>query len=81
MTVKLYLAEISLTVVVAAEDEKAAYDLTSAELYDIVRNERTDTYDIEISGITWVPQDWQDALPYGENPDELTCGQILNDTI
>jgi hypothetical protein len=74
---KLYLAEISLTVVVAAENEKAAYDLTSAELYDIVRNERTDTYDIEVGEVTTVPPGWADALPYGENPDELTCDQIL----
>jgi hypothetical protein len=76
---KLYLAEISLTVVVAAENEKEAYRKTYDDLYEIVRNESPDTYEIDVYEVDAVPPDWVDALPYGENPDELTCDQILED--
>lgn len=78
---KLFLAELTLTVVVAAEDENEAYWKTREDIYDIVENELTDTYDILIREATTVPRDWEDALPYGENPDELTCNQILNGDI
>jgi hypothetical protein len=71
---KLFEVSIEKTVYVLAEDEREA-------------EREAKTYEDEVDGDVLscneildpvrVPNEWMDAIPFGDNPDDLTVKQIL----
>ena len=74
---KLYKVQITYEAMVIAEDEDDAYFVARDNVRSIIEEE----YSIEvlehIDSEDKLHSDWIGALPYGDNPDELTCNQIL----
>lgn len=75
----LYKVKIIYEVMVAAEDYDDAYFVASENVKSITNNEVC--HDIEvvetIESIGELSEDWIGVIPYGDNPDELNCYQIL----
>jgi len=68
---KLFHVDITYSVMVAAENERHAEILADDQLSDIVFQEPSD---IMCTGqITKESPMWKGSLPWGDNPDELTC--------
>ena len=65
----LYEVEIKLYVV--ADDESAARRIVQ---FDILRE---DAVDIDIYHADAIDAHWSDLLPFGDNPDDQTCMEIL----
>jgi hypothetical protein len=64
---KLFTVEVSVTAVVAAENEMEAYSVVSFEFPDIVRDAEPDI-DVhgEVKSLDRLPADWDGmSLPYG----------------
>ena len=77
---KLFRVDLALTVYVAAESEtdverKIKYD------QDVIVDNELDHLEVgavvEILDLKHLPKEWQTSIPYGDNPKELTCQQIV----
>lgn len=71
---RLFEVTIEKTVYVLADDEREAE--LEAKTYE--REEDGNVLScMEVRASTMVPNEWMRALPYGDNPEELTIEQIL----
>lgn len=75
----LHRVKITYDVVVAAEDEDDAYFVARDKAVVITSYEECSIESVKtIESLDELHPDWISALPYGgNNPDELTCYQIL----
>ena len=68
---KLFHVDITYSVMMAAKDEKTAERFAKEQLYMITQDEPVN---IMCTGqVTEVSPMWKGSLPWGDNPDELTC--------
>ena len=84
---KLYPVTLHLTVMVAADSEDGAETAARGQLRDIFETELTENWEFlsgpeiqtisELNGAGY--GEWQYALPWGRNNEELNCWQILED--
>lgn len=73
----LYKVKITYEVMVVAEDKDDAYFVTKKNVKDM-DEPFSDIEVVEtIESVDQLPADWIGALPYGDNPYELFCDQIL----
>ena len=73
----LYKVKITYEVMVVAEDKDDAYFVTKKNVRDM-DEPFSDIEVVEtIESVDQLPADWIGALPYGDNPYELFCDQIL----
>lgn len=83
---KLYPVTLSMTVMVAADSEENARQVASGQVREIIDNELWDCWTLtsdeeiqtldELKGLGY--SDWEHSLPYGDNPNEKMCWQILD---
>lgn len=67
---KLYMVE--MMVMVMAEDEDEAIDVATGWGIEIT------SYDCDVTKVVGVPQEWEDAIPFGAD-DDRTCKEVLRD--
>ena len=71
MATKLFMVDITYSVMVAADDETQAEILADLDLRDIVLEEPSN---ITCAGlVTKVGAKYRGSLPWGDNPDERPC--------
>lgn len=84
---KLYPVTLQLTVMVAADSEDGAETAARGQLREILETELTENWELlsgpeiqtmsELKGSGY--GEWQYALPWGRNNEDLDCRQILED--
>lgn len=73
----LYKVKITYEVMVVAEDKDDAFFVTKKNV-KYMDEPFSDIEVVEIiESVDQLPADWIGALPYGDNPYELCCDQIL----